>query len=70
MSDTNIPFRQLDQTFGKIDTFQRDMVGLNPTHSSPMQIDGSVKLHQLFLGLHMAGLSLKRDKVTGVYVIS
>ena len=70
MSDTNAPFHQLDQTFGQTGTFQRDMVGLNPTHSWPVQIDGSVRLHELFLGLQMAGLSLKRDKHTGVYVIA
>jgi hypothetical protein len=70
MSDTNVQSRHPDQPFGRTGTFQRDMAGLNPTHSWPIQIDGSVRLNQLFLGLQMAGLSLKRDKHTGVYVIT
>jgi len=70
MTDTSISFYPLDQTRPSTSTFHRDIAELDPAQSPPVQIDRSVKVHQLFLGLRMAGLSLKRDKLTGVYVIT
>jgi hypothetical protein len=70
MTDRSASFCPLDQTLPSTATFHRDMAELNPTQSSPVQIDRSVKVHQLLLGLRIAGLSLKRDELTGIYLIT